>query len=62
MLQLLLQAHHVDLVQSLVVLTSGGEPITLQHGAGACDGKPPAACMSGLMLTDGTQQQQKVED
>ncbi len=39
LLQLLLQAYHVDLVQSLVVLNSWGEPTTLQQGGGAGDGK-----------------------
>ena len=43
LLQLLLQAYHIDLVQSLVVLTSWGAPATLQHGAGACGSGPSAA-------------------
>ena len=54
LLQLLLQAHHIDLVQSLVVLSSWGEATTLQQGAGAY--------MSGLMLTGGSQQQHAADD
>lgn len=45
LLQLLLQAYHIDLVQSLVVLHSWGEPTTLQQGGGAGDGMRATSSM-----------------